>query len=293
MKFTAGYSIKDLEKLSGIKAHTLRIWEKRYSLFEPDRTKTNIRYYSNDDLKRILNISILNKNGIKISKIALMRDEEITEKVAELNLILTDNEDVIDNLMVGMIDLDESHFENIFTACISRIGFENTIQKVISPFFTRIGTMWQTGGINPAQEHFVSNIVRQKMIVAIDGLKNSKTKKKGSAVLFLPENELHELSLLFYNYALKSRNYKTIYLGQSVPSADIIKVSEIVKPDLILSIITTPYQKKEFDKLIKLIQTLSDKRQILLSGKVVYDNKKKFPASVKMFNGLDELLKLI
>ena len=153
--------------------------------------------------------------------------------------------------------------------------------------------MWQTGGINPAQEHFVSNIVRQKMIVAIDGLKNSKTKKKGSAVLFLPENELHELSLLFYNYALKSRNYKTIYLGQSVPSADIIKVSEIVKPDLILSIITTPYQKKEFDKLIKLIQTLSDKRQILLSGKVVYDNKKKFPASVKMFNGLDELLKLI
>lgn len=293
MKFQANYSIKDLEKLSGIKAHTLRIWEKRYSLFEPDRTDTNIRYYSNDDLKRILNISLLNNSGIKISKIAGMSESEISKKVSEINMVRTENEDLIDNLMVGMIDLNESFFEKIFSASILRIGFENTIQKVIFPFFQRMGVMWQTGGINPAQEHFVSNMVRQKLIVAIDGIKNPEGVTKGIVVLFLPENELHEMSLLFYNYALKARNYKTVYLGQSVPTANLERVAEVVKPDFLVAVATNPFPKKEIDKFLNTLGNIPGVKKIFLSGKAILYYKKKFPSGVRVFKDLDELLSLI
>jgi MerR family transcriptional regulator, light-induced transcriptional regulator len=293
MKFQANYSIRDLEKLSGIKAHTLRIWEKRYALFEPDRTDTNIRYYSNDDLKRILNISLLNKNGYKISRIAEMRDAEISEKVSAINMVKTENEDLIDNLIVGMIDLDEPFFDRIFSSSILRIGFENTILKVVFPFFHRIGIMWQTGGINPAQEHFVSNIVRQKLIVAIDGIKIREEKKSPAAVLFLPEHELHELSLLFYNYALKARNFRTVYLGQTVPAGNIARIAEIVKPEYLVSVITSPLTKKETEKLFHTLGKLQGVKRVLLSGKAVLDSGKKFPKGIHLFKDLQELLGLI
>jgi DNA-binding transcriptional MerR regulator len=293
MKFQANYSIKDLEKLSGIKAHTLRIWEKRYALFEPDRTDTNIRYYSNDDLKRILNIGLLNKNGIKISKIAGMSESEISKKVSEINMVRTENEDLIDNLMVGMIDLNESFFEKIFSASILRIGFENTIQKVIFPFFQRIGVMWQTGGINPAQEHFVSNIVRQKLIVAIDGIKNPENFTRGTVVLFLPENELHEMSLLFYNYAFRARNYKTVYLGQTVPTKNLERVAEVVKPDFLIAVATNPFPKKEIDSFLNTLGNIPGVKKVFLSGKAILDYKKKFPSAIRVFKNLDELLGLI
>ena len=294
MEFPATYSIKDLEKLSGIKAHTLRIWEKRYALFEPDRTETNIRYYSNDDLKRILNISQLNKNGFKISVIAAMSDAEIREKVSAINLVRTESEDLIDNLIVGMIELNEAYFEKIFSACILKMGFENTVQKVIAPFFYRIGVMWQTGGINQAQEHFVSNIIRQKLIVAIDRLKPANDEKtRPTAVLFLPENDLHEMSLLFYNYVLRSRNMKTIYLGQSVPSTSLTRVIDIVKPDILLSVVTNPLSKKEKEKFFQSLGKLKGVGQILLSGSTALDPKNTLPANIALFRGLPELLKLI
>lgn len=293
MKLRANFSIKDLEKLSGIKAHTLRIWEKRYALFEPDRTDTNIRFYSNEDLKRILNISILNKNGIKISKIARMNDSEIMSKVSEINMVRTENEDLIDNLLIGMIDMNESFFEKIFSTSILRIGFENTIHKVIFPFFQRIGVMWSTGGINPAQEHFVSNMVRQKLIVAIDGLKNPDEENNGTILLFLPDNELHEMSLLLYNYALKSRRFKTVYLGQSVPLDTIEKVAEIVKPDFILSVATIPFPKNYLDKFLITLGNISGVKTIFLSGKAILNYKKKFPSGFKVFKDLQELLNLI
>lgn len=293
MKFQANYSIKDLEKLSGIKAHTLRIWEKRYALFEPDRTDTNIRYYSNDDLKRILSISQLNKNGFKISVIAGMKDSEINEKVSAINLVRTESEDLIDNLIVGMIDMNESYFDQIFSASILRIGFENTIQKVIFPFFHRIGVMWQTGGINPAQEHFVSNIVRQKLIVANDGLsRRSEEKKSLTAVLFLPENELHEMSLLFYNYVLRSRNIKTVYLGQSVPAGSIIRIAEIVNADILVGVFTNPLSKKEMEKYFESLINIKETKKIFLSGKAVLEYKKKFPAKISVFKDMAELVSL-
>jgi DNA-binding transcriptional MerR regulator len=293
MKFQANYSIKDLEKLSGIKAHTLRIWEKRYSLFMPDRTDTNIRYYSNDDLKRILSISQLNKNGFKISVIAGMTDSEINEKVSAINLVRTDNEDMIDSLIVGMIDMNEAYFEKIFTASILRIGFENTIQKVIFPFFHRIGIMWQTGGINPAQEHFVSNIVRQKLIVAINGLSTNEDKNSKCAVLFLPENELHEMSLLFYNYSLRARNIKTVYLGQTVPAESLMRIVEIVRPHFLLGVITNPFSKNEMEKFFLLLSNIKSVKKIFLSGKAVLDYKKNLPSKITTFKDVTELATLI
>jgi DNA-binding transcriptional MerR regulator len=294
MKFEANYSIRDLEKLSGIKAHTLRIWEKRYALFEPDRTDTNIRYYSNDDLKRILNISLLNKNGYKISRIAAMRESEIAEKISAINLVRTDNEDLLDSLIIGMIDMNEDLFERTFSSCILKMGFENTILKVVFPFLNRIGIMWQTGSINPAQEHFVSNIVRQKLIVAIDGVaKQSVDKKSPSAVLFLPENELHELSLLFYNYALRTRGFRTIYLGQTVPLPNLERVIEIVKPDYLICVVTNAFSKKEMTKFFELTERIRGVKKIFLSGKAVLDLKKKVPSTISLFSNLEELIQQI
>lgn len=293
MRFQAKYSIKDLEKLSGVKAHTLRIWEKRYSLFKPDRTKTNIRYYSNDDLKRILNISLLNKNGLKISKIADLTEKELSKRVVELNLVRTEHDDVIDNLIIGMIDLNEAFFSKIFSDSILRIGFEDTIQKVIFPFFHRIGVMWQTGGINPAQEHFISNMVRQKLIVAIDGIKQPDDAIRKTAVLFLPENELHELSLLFYNYSLKIRNYRTIYLGQTVPASNLLRIAEIVKPDAFITVLTNPFSRKSFDKFIQDLSTIRAGKNVFLSGRYIIDQQPKLPSFCKSFNDLAELLELL
>jgi MerR family transcriptional regulator, light-induced transcriptional regulator len=293
MKFQSNYSIKDLEKLSGIKAHTLRIWEKRYELFKPDRTDTNIRYYSNADLMRILNISQLNKNGYKISLIAGMSEADIQAKISALNLILTESEDLIDNLIVSMIDMNETSFQKIFSSCIFKMGFENTIEKVIFPFFHRIGIMWQTGGINPAQEHFVSNIVRQKLIVAIDGISTNEDKNSKCAVLFLPNNELHEMSLLFYNYFLRVRNIKTVYLGQSVPEESLIRVVEIVKPDFLIGILTNPFSKKELEKFCLSLSSIKNIKKIFLSGKTVLEYKKSLPAKISTFKGSADLSSLI
>lgn len=293
MRFKASYSIKDLEKLSGVKAHTLRIWEKRYALFKPHRTKTNIRFYSNDDLKRILNIGLLNKNGLKISRIADLTEAELSKKVTELSLVRTVHEDIIDQLIIGMIDLNENFFSKIFSDSILRIGFEATIEKIIFPFFYRIGVMWQTGGINPAQEHFISNIVRQKLIVAIDGINQPDDSKTKTIVLFLPENELHELSLLFYNYALRARNYRTIYLGQTVPAADLIRIATIIKPHAFIAVLTNPLTNKGIERFVQQLSGIPGNRRILLSGRTVVDSKYKLPSYCHSFRDLSELLKLV
>lgn len=294
MNTEANYSIKDLEKLSGIKAHTLRIWEKRYSIFNPQRTDTNIRLYSNEELRKILNISLLNKNGFKISSIAAMMPNEVMQLVASINLIKTENEDLIDSLILSMIDLDEPYFDKTFTSCIIKMGFEATIQDIIFPFLSRIGTMWQAGSINPAQEHFVSNIIRQKMIVAIDGIKiASNQKQMQTFVLFLRENELHEMVILFYNYALRSRGYRTIYLGQSVPLNDLERVIQIIKPDFLLTVATNPFSPKEWKEFKSNMEKLSSQTSIYLTGKPLAEYEKMQTPTTHFFKSLPELLKIV
>lgn len=231
----AVYSIKDLERLSGIKAHTLRIWEKRYELLEPKRTDTNIREYCDDDLKRILTVSILNKNGYKISKIVALSDQQRNDLVLKINNQKQKSLDnAFDQLILFTLELDEEGFNNVFQELIKEKGLEKTFEEIIFPFLDRIGVLWQVGSIIPAQEHFISNLIRQKIITAIDQTPYPGNKEI-KAILFLPEHELHEFGLLFYQFVLKKNGIRTIYLGQSVPFDDILITVSKFKPDYTVS----------------------------------------------------------
>lgn len=260
------YSIKDLERLSGIKAHTIRIWEKRYGLIEPSRTSTNIRSYCDAELKKILNISILNRNGLKISKIALLTPGEISGLVNKLTEDSNDTSSQFDSLYISMIDLDENLFEKIISRSIIQLGFEQMVIQLLSPFFNRIGIMWQTGTITPAQEHFISNLVRQKLIVAIDSIFSANKSDPNTFILYLPESELHELGLLFMYYLLKKRGHKVIYLGAMLPY-DSLRAIVKLKPAkyLVTSVISSFDDDEVNDYFKQMTREFSDK-QILVSG---------------------------
>lgn len=236
------YSIKDLEKLSGVKAHTIRIWEKRYNIIHPNRTETNFRYYDDEQLKKLLNISLLNNYGYKISNIAKLCDSEICKEVQKVSSADKQYDIQIENLVVSMIEMDEEKFEAQLTDFIIRDGFEEAMLNVIYPFFDKIGVLWQTGNITPAQEHFVSNLIRQKLIVAIDGLPKRSIDNFKNFLLFLPEGEMHEIGLLFSNYLLRKYGHKVIYLGQSLPLKDLAHVVRHRKPDYLLTYITSPIE---------------------------------------------------
>jgi DNA-binding transcriptional MerR regulator len=233
------YSIKELEKLSGIKAHTIRIWEKRHKIIEPARTTTNIRYYSDDDLKKLINVSLLNNNGLKISRIADMTLEEMNRKVLEISELRSDAAVHIDQLVLAMIGLEEEMFEKNLNTLILRYGFEKTVSDIIYPFLEKIGILWQTQNITPAHEHFISNLIRQKIIVAIDGL-TLPAKGSRKVLLYLPEGEMHELGLLFYNFLARKAGFRTYYLGQNVPHEDLVKIVEVHQPGILITVITGP-----------------------------------------------------
>ena len=262
----ANYSIKDIEKISGIKAHTLRIWEKRYKLLEPKRTETNIRYYDDDDLRKILNVALLNRNGFRISQIACLGEEELNKKIDTLSNEVTNNDTEIDKLVVSMMEMDEKKFEKVLNTAVMQFGFEDTIMFTLYPFFEKIGILWQTGTINPAQEHFISNLVRQKIIVAIDGVVERTDRNRKHFLLFLPEGELHELGLLFYYYLLKKRGHKITYLDQSVPLEDLKSAGKSLSPDFIL---TSNYSSLCGQKLRSYLENLADffpEQEILFSS---------------------------
>ena len=276
----ANYSIRDLEKLSGIKAHTLRIWEKRYNLVEPKRTTTNIRYYNDDDLKKILNVAILNKNGIKISRIALFDEKEICDKISEMSKNNHDTASQIDKLVISMIELNEKKFEEIISSCIRQNGFEETILHTVYPFFEKIGVLWQTGIINPAQEHFISNLVKLKLSVAIEGIVNDEKPDSKRFLIFLPEGELHEIGLLFYYFLIKKYGHKVIYLGQSVPFGDIEQVQQIQSCDYLFTSFSSNLHGIDINNyILKLSQTFRDKK-ILFSTFEYEGMSRRFPENV-------------
>lgn len=261
------YSIKELEQLSGIKAHTIRIWEKRYRLIDPERTPTNIRLYSDDDLKKIINVSLLNNHGIKISRIADMTPVQINEKVLELSESQTDTAIHIDRLVIAMIEMEEEGFEKALNTLFLRYGFERTITEIVYPFLEKIGILWQTENITPAHEHFMSNLIRQKLIVAIDGLP-LPPKSSRKVMLFLPEGELHEVGLLFYHYLTRKAGFRTYYLGQSVPHSDLISVFNVHKPDMLISSITTA-TSRPIEEYFSRLTSDFPQTPILLSGQQV------------------------
>ncbi|GAB5538190.1 MAG: hypothetical protein Salg2KO_02930 [Salibacteraceae bacterium] len=291
------YSIKDLEKLSGIKAHTIRVWEQRYSLIEPKRTETNIRYYDDEQLKLLLNVSLLSKNGFKISKISQWSDEEFADKLKQVyDQSLLHKSDIqielsANDLVTAMIDMDASKFERIYESSILKHGFKKTIKEVIYPFLEKVGILWTIGQINPAQEHFVSCLVRQKVIAAIDRLENNPTGKR--FLLFLPEGEHHELGLLLAHYILKENNQKTFYLGQNLPSNDIKGAIETVQADYVLTFLVDPGMVNNAKSVVTQLLEFCGKSKLLIATRLSEElNNENFP-SVQFMHGMDDLLKVI
>lgn len=286
------YTIKDLENLSGIKAHTLRIWEHRYNFLKPSRSFTNIRYYSNDELKKILNISLLNKYGFKVSHIDKMSESEINEKILSLTQTEAQQERIINELIKQMVELDIDAFEKTLSSHIATKGIEKTITQIIFSYLEKIGVLWQTNHINPAQEHLVSNIIRQKLIVGIEGV-SSPLKSNKTALLFLPEAEYHELGLLFMYYLLKTRGISVIYLGSNAPLSDVAFVAKVKKPDFIHTHITRPASNFNFDKfLLNVSKSLKD-IPFIVSGQLTQTYEKKIQPPVTFKRSLSEVMKFI
>jgi len=283
----AKYSIRELEKLSGIKAHTIRIWEKRHKIIAPSRTATNIRFYSDEDLKKIINVSLLNNSGIKISKIADMSPDDMNRRILQLSEFNNDAQVHIDQLVMAMIDMEEELFEKILNNLMLRYGFERSVTEIVYPFLEKIGILWQTHNITPAHEHFISNLIRQKIVVAIDGLPlPPKSAKK--ILLFLPEGEMHELGLLFYHFLTRKAGYRTYYLGQNVPHQDLISVYCTHQPDILLSSITSVTDSPVEDYLRRLSTDFQD-TQILVSGLQTQRFKGEKIANVQTFSTAAEL----
>ncbi len=276
------YSIKELERLSGIRAHTIRIWEKRHNLVNPKRSQTNIRFYSDDDLKKIINVSVLNNHGVKISKIASLSLEEINKKVAELSESQNSVEIHIEQLILAMIDMEEERFDEILGSLSLKFGFERTLLEIVYPFLEKIGVLWLTDNITPAQEHFIANLIRNKVIVATDSLPRPG-KGARSVVLYLPENELHEIGLLFYCYLCKKEGLRTYYLGQTVPYLSLKSVCEAHRPNFIISSFTSqPAAHAVQDYVNRLAADFSDVT-VLLTGHALKKTVIKLPANVHLF----------
>jgi methanogenic corrinoid protein MtbC1 len=274
------YTIRELENLSGIKAHTIRIWEKRYGLIAPQRTSTNIRTYCDTELKKLLNISILNRSGLKISKIAQLSQDEIVTRIGQYTMDLSSAENQIESLTLAMIDMDEYRFEQVLARVIIQFGFEEAVMRVLYPFFVRIGIMWQTGSITPVQEHFISNLVKQKFFVAIDSLVAHQTPDSKKFVFFLPEGEFHEIGLLFLCYLAKKRGFQTIYLGQSLPLDDLLKVIESVKVDYLVTASATSINGNSFITQIEGLSKSFSNRPIFVSGAGISNTTEEWPSNV-------------
>lgn len=289
----AVYSIRDLEKLSGIKAHTIRIWEQRYGVIAPKRTKTNIRYYQDDDLKFLLNVSLLNKNGIKISKIAKMSRQAVAEKVASIAEINFENSTQLDALTLSMIEMDEQKFDRIVSMNIQQLGFERTMLEVIYPFLDKLGVLWLTGSINPVQENFISYLIRQKIIVAIDQEPIPQGKQVKKFIIYLPEGEKQELTLLFMHYILKSRRNQVLYLGQDISVADLRDACKVHKPDFIFTMISETFAKEPVQKYVDKLAETFPECQVLLSGYQVVAQKVTAPQNVRVLRSLDHTLEFL
>jgi MerR family transcriptional regulator, light-induced transcriptional regulator len=286
------YSIKDLEKITGIKAHTIRIWEKRYGIVEPSRTSTNIRYYSDENLRHLMNVAILNKYGYKISIIKSLSTEEISKSVLDLADQFVDNDHLVDNLIMSMIELDEQKFDEIISSAISKQGFEYTFEDLIHKFLDKIGVLWQTGSVNPAQEHFISQLVRQKIILAIDGqhelIRNHKT-----FLLFLPEDEYHELALLYMYFLIRKAGHMVIYLGQNVPLMNLKNIFEVHKVDFLLTSLTSNLPEEDIITLITEISQQYKDKQILIGGNCLKGSTVELPENFTFFNSVSDFAEFL
>lgn len=286
------FTIKDLENLSGIKAHTIRVWEQRYSFLKPQRTETNIRFYNTSELKSILNISLLHKYGYRISHINKMDEEEVREKIISLSYAQAQQERIVNELIQYMVDLDMDRFECVLDNYIMTRGIDKTITHIIFPFLDRIGILWLTNHINPAQEHLVTNVIRQKLIVGIEGAVSHLTINK-TILLFLPEGEHHELGLLYVSYLMKVRGAKVLYLGTNIPLGDVIFISGMKQPDYLYTHLTCVPGNFNFEKFLTKIHQRIPNIPLFVSGKLANTHIRKIPPGVNFKKSLSEVMEFV
>lgn len=289
------FSIKDLENLTGIKAHTIRIWEKRYGLLTPNRSDTNIRNYSTISLQKLLNISYLNNNGIKISKIADLKEDEINVKVREIASRSKIEDHSINALKMAMINFDQILFYKTYNNLLDNKSFSEIFYTVFIPLLNEIGLLWQTNTITPAHEHFLSVHIKQKILLNIEKLQSLEPKPATKTyVLYLPENEIHDIGLLFVNYQLRSRGYHTIFLGESVPMGSLTDLLNFFDEITFVSYFTVyPEAENVLDYIGKFKDLLlrENNNLLLLGPKLESTKPSQLPSQVKIYNSIENLTK--
>jgi len=290
------FTIKDLENISGIKAHTIRIWEKRYNLLEPKRTDTNIRYYSHENLQKILNVVLLSKNGYKISRIAKMSREEMLLESREVAFGRNTNDAVINDFKLAMFQFNKVLFDKTYKKLLLKKHFEKIVKDVFIPLLHHIGLLWQTDTILPAHEHFVSNLIAQKIHSNIELIEPVFNESDKTYVLFLPENEIHDLGLLYLNYELLLKGNKTIYLGQNLP-LDNLKLFFDTKKEFcfITSLTVQPYKDKiedYFNQVEGLLGT-SNHEFIAIGRRTSLLKTKVYKSNISFCDSIADILKVI
>ena len=289
------FSIKDLENLSGIKAHTIRIWEKRYNLLQPNRTDTNIRNYDLANLQKLLNVTFLNKNGYKISKISKLNANDITSQVNEIALKTNAENHAINSFKVAMLNFDQVLFYKIYNNLRKEKSFKEIVNDVFMPFLTELGTLWQTDTISIAHEHFVSTLIKQKILLNIEKLQvQTKTSKKQTFVLYLPMNEIHDIGLLFTQYELVSRGYHCIYLGPTVPIESLSSLLNYYDDLVFISYFTVKPEKDHINDYLKEFNEVilkSTKNELWILGRLLeHVNSSNILPQIKKFLSIENLV---
>jgi DNA-binding transcriptional MerR regulator len=290
------FTIKDLENISGVKAHTIRIWEKRYNLLEPKRTKTNIRFYTPGDLTKLLNIVLLNNNKFKISKIAEMSNEEITLQSRELAFNTAMDDEAINSFKLSMFQFDKVLFNNSYNTLLHKKTFREIFKDVFIPFLDHIGLLWHTETLMIAHEHFISNLIIQKIQSNTEKLQYNINETNKTYVLFLPENEIHEIGLMYLNYELVLRGFHTVYLGQSLPLSNLNYFLESERDICFITSLTIqPYDDKIEDYFNEISEVMGiTKNQFIATGRKVHKVKHlKLNSNIQLYDSISDLLKVL
>ncbi len=289
------FGIRDLENLSGIKAHTIRIWEKRYGLLKPERTETNIRTYSLQSLQKLLNVTLLYNNGYKISKIADLPEDQIVQQVREIVAQNSVKSHAINAFKLAMINFDQSLFQKTYSGLLAERAFREIFWEVFMPLLHELGLLWQSDTIGPAHEHFITHLIKQKIYTSTEKLQSLEPSKTDKVfVLFLPENEIHEIGLLFVNYELVLRGYKTIYLGQTIPLESLVDLKKYYDDPIFVSYFTVIPTKDDLGQYFidfqeKLHSELSSQLWVL-GRQTEHAAKADLPENISLYHSIEQLL---
>lgn len=292
------FSIKDLENLTGVKAHTIRIWEKRYNLLQPERTDTNIRYYDLESLQALLNVSFLNENGYKISKIASLNRKDIADLVKNMSINNKSNDHALNLFKLAMLNFDQALFYTTYDNLSKEKSLREIFHELFVPLLSEIGVLWQTDTITPAHEHFISTLIRQKIVLETEKIQaENQAASNSTFVLFLPDNEIHELGLMYLHLEIISKGYHSILLGQSVPMKSLADILGYYEDITFVSYFTIQPEKESLSQYLKdfektLLKNKTTKFWIL--GKMIeHIDLKKLPNSIKTFQTIHNLVEEI